>query len=188
MKTSSIYTFDITANGVYRLPVAGTLFKLLLSTGAVNVRSDNIDLKSLITGQGMMNTPFNYLTFTDVSGASNTLRIVVADSEFIDGMTGSMTITANKNTVSAAFANTAATVTNASAQLLAASTTRQYLMIQNKDASGNIYVNFGAAATVANGIKIPPGGNYELNNIVSTQAIFAIGDIASNANVLTVVG
>jgi glutamate 5-kinase len=84
--------------------------------------------------------------------------------------------------------NVNATVTNVSAQLLAANVNRAYLIIQNKDSAGTIYVNFGAAATVANGIAIAPGGAYELNGTCSTQQIFAIGSIGSNANVVTVEG
>lgn len=84
--------------------------------------------------------------------------------------------------------NTQATVTNTSAQLVAANASRSYLLIQNKDATGNIYVTFGAAATVANGLLIPPGGSYELNCNILTAQVNAIGDIASNANVVVVTG
>ena len=83
-------------------------------------------------------------------------------------------------------ANTNVTVTTASSLILAASATRKYLLIQNKDASGNIYINFGAAATVVNGLQIGPLGSYELANNMLTAAINAIGDIASNANIVIV--
>ena len=79
-------------------------------------------------------------------------------------------------------------MTNASAQLLAANAARQYLLIQNKDGAGNLYIAFGKAATVANGVRIIPGGAYELVGVCSTQEIRAIGDIASNPNVTTVEG
>jgi len=81
------------------------------------------------------------------------------------------------------------TVTNASAQLLAANTARKMLVIQNKSATGTIYLRLdGAAATVANGLKLGPGDSLSLENYVPTAAIFAIGDIASNTEVLTVQG
>lgn len=85
-------------------------------------------------------------------------------------------------------ANSQKTVTNASAQLVAANAARSYLLIQNNDATGIVYVAFGAAATTANGIKIPPGGSYELNCNILTAAVNAIGSIASNANVVVVEG
>lgn len=185
MQTSTNYTFTISPNGVYRLQVSGQYFKILAATGAVDIRSETVDLKSMITGQGMENEPFTYLTFKDVSGVSNTLKIVVADGGFIDGMTGTMAVTSNTQTQRGTFVNANSAVTNASTQLLAANANRQYLLIQNKDLTGNVYLVFGAAATVALGIKIAPGGSMELANTISTQAIFAIGDIANNANVVT---
>lgn len=85
--------------------------------------------------------------------------------------------------------NAAKIVTNASGQLLAANAARKYLLIQNKDAAGIIYVTFdGTAATAANGVEIGPKGYHLLDVIVPTGAIMAIGSIASNANVLVVEG
>lgn len=87
------------------------------------------------------------------------------------------------------FSQSQQTVTNASGQLLAANGNRRYLLIQNKDASGAIFVNLaGAAATTDNGIKIEAGGSYECAGYVPSGAITAIGSLASNANVVTVEG
>jgi hypothetical protein len=188
MLPTKIYTVTIAANNSLRLLVQGEFFKIMAATGGVNVTADFGTLEGLIFGQGLENTPFTYLLLTDVSGASNTIKILVGDQNFVDGLTGNMGILSNKVAQSSSFVNVNATVTNASAQLLAANTNRQYLIIQNNDPSGNIYVNFGNAATAANGIKIAAGGAYELVGVISTQQIFAIGDIASNANVVTVQG
>lgn len=88
-----------------------------------------------------------------------------------------------------AFTQGAVTVTNASGQVAAANAARRYLLIQNKDGAGVIYVNLtGAAATAANGVKVSAGGALEISGYQSTAAIFAIGDIASNANVVIVEG
>lgn len=98
-------------------------------------------------------------------------------------------VTVAQNTQTrAAFANTAATVTTASAQLSAANAGRQYLLIQNKDTAGSIWINFGAAATQANGVKIGPGGAWESGSVTPSNAVFAIGDLANNANVVVVEG
>lgn len=98
---------------------------------------------------------------------------------------GNVTVT----NVNGAFVNAQKTVTNASAQMLAANAARRYLLIQNNDAAGDIYVRLdGTAATIGTGVKIPAGGSYELQGFVPTGAIFAIGSIASNANVVTVEG
>jgi hypothetical protein len=89
--------------------------------------------------------------------------------------------------VNGAFVQAPNTVTNASGQLLAAKAGRRYVLIQNNDSGGDIYVTLdGSAATLAKGIKIAAGGSYECQGFAPTGAIFAIGSIASNANVVTV--
>jgi hypothetical protein len=51
-----------------------------------------------------------------------------------------------------------------------------------------VFINLaGAVATALNSIKIPPSGYFESGaGFVTTSAITAIGDIASNANIVTV--
>lgn len=91
--------------------------------------------------------------------------------------------------VNGTFGQSQKTVTNASAQLLAANSFRRYLLIQNKDSTGSVYLIFGAGpATTANGVRIAPGGSYELTGFAPTNAVQAIGDIASNANIITIEG
>lgn len=99
---------------------------------------------------------------------------------------GQVTVTNTSGPVS----NAQKTVTNASAVLLAAKAGRRYLLIQNKDAAGNVYISFGAgAATVANGLKIAPGGSYSADaNYCPDNEIRAIGDIANNPNVVVIEG
>lgn len=194
MLPTQIYSIVIPASGSHRLLVSGQYFKILAASGPVKVQSDFGTLDGIAAGQGLEKTPFDFLFFTDKSGAPNTVQVLVGDENFIDGMTGSVVVTAatiatNVAPKSAAFVNAQKTVTNASAQLLAANAARQYLMIQNKDAAGSIYIGFGAtAATVANGVLIGPGGAYELPGAISTQEIQAIGSIASNANIVAVEG
>jgi hypothetical protein len=81
-----------------------------------------------------------------------------------------------------------ATVTNVSGSLMAANPSRKYLLIQNKDPVGRIWINFGAAASQATGVLIVPGGAFELDAKITGQEIFAIGDLASNPNIMRVQG
>lgn len=195
MKPTKIYTFTLAANATMGLLVSGEYFKIMSATGAVRINAPFGELDDLIAGQGLENTPFDKLSILNKTAATNTVRMLIGDRNFIDGMTGSISVssgsvavTSNKVPQSGSFVNVNGTVTNASAQLLAANASRQYLLIQNKDSAGSIYINFGAAATVANGVLIGPGGAYELTGIASTQAINAIGSLASNANIVTVEG
>lgn len=193
MKPSKKYTFTIAGNGVYRLQVAGDYFKILAATGLVRVRGKFGELTSLVVGQGLEEADFDDLFFTDESGASNTITVFVGDRNFIDGLTGNVGISGTVNTAvvaqkvaSGAATNTQVTVTNASTTIDAANANRQYLLIQNKDATGIVYLNFGAAATVANGIQINPGGSWESGSFVPTGSVQAIGSIANNPNVVIV--
>lgn len=188
MKTTATYEVDIAANGSYQVIVGGSYFKILAATGDVDVRSESVDIKAIGAGQGFQKQPFKRLTITDKTGATNTVKFIVSDAEFIDSLNGTVGIDSNKAATSAAFANTANTVTNASAQLVAANTARQYLLIQNNDAAGSIFVRFGAASTLTTGVKIAPGGYFEWFGVVPTGAVHAIGSIASNANVVVVEG
>lgn len=189
MLEAQIYTITLGSGVTQRLLYKGTMFKIISATGAVNVRTDSARLTGLVSGQGMEENPFNWLEVTDASAATNTIKLLISTDGFLDGLTGAMQITQTVPVRSASFANTAKTVTSTSAQLIAANSTRTYLLIQNKDTSGTIYLNWGAsAATTANGVKIGPGGAYELSDVQSTQAMQAIGDIASNSNVLVVEG
>jgi len=98
---------------------------------------------------------------------------------------GNVTVT---NT-SGAVTDTEKTVTSASAELVAAKVGRRYLLIQNKDAAGIVYISFGKAAVVGAGVKIAAGGSFVADaNYCPESQIFAIGSIASNANVCVVEG
>lgn len=83
---------------------------------------------------------------------------------------------------------TAENVTSASTSILSALAGRTYLFIQNKHATGTIWINLmGIAATQANGIRLEPGEFFEMaGNRVTAAAITAIGDIASNTDVVAV--
>lgn len=189
MKPTKFYDFTVPANGTYRLLVAGDYFKIMSASGPLNVQADWGELRGLIAGQGLEDSPFAFLNMQDASGAPNAVRVVIGDEKFVDGLGGTVNVGTNNAAQSGAFANAQRTVTNASAQLLAANAAREYLLIQNKSASGTIWVGFGAGAvTQANGVRIIPGGFYESGFVCSTQEVQAIGDIASNADIVTVEG
>lgn len=99
--------------------------------------------------------------------------------------TGVVIVTNNQG----AFSQAQATVTNANGQLLAANPARRYLLVQNKDAAGIVYLNIaGAAATAGNGLQINPGGSYDLTGYLASGQINAIGSIANNPNVVVIEG
>lgn len=122
---------------------------------------------------------------TIYSASTQTIQFVTRQGGDVryDNFSGNVAIT----NVNGAFSQAQATVTNTSGQIKAANAARRYLMIQNNDTAGDIFIRLdGASATIANGIKIAAGASYELQGFVPTGAITAIGSIASNANVIIV--
>ena len=188
MKPSQFYDFTIPANGAYTLTVGGDYFKIMRALGPVSIRSSFGELKKLVAGQGLEDSPFDRLELRDESGAANAVSIFIGDRKFIDGLGGIVDIGQARVPVSPGFVNTAATVTNASAVLVPPNPARQYLLVQNKALTGDVYISFGGAATAANGVRVVAGGFYELSAIVPLGAIHAIGSVASNPNVLVVEG
>lgn len=188
MKPTKIYNVTLPANGSLRLLIEGEYFKILACAGAVSVRADWGELAGIGAGQGLESSPFKYLLLTDLSGGLNAVRLVIGDEKFIDGSSGAVEVSKNRIAQSGVFGSTAKTVTNASGLLVPANANRQYLLIQNNDGAGYIAVQFGAAATLAAGLKIIQGGNYELSSIVPTGEIYAIGSAANNPNVVVVEG
>lgn len=150
----------------------------------------SLDAMTLMSGDSV-ECPFQALKLNAPAQPGKTLRLMICNGVSIRGGSGLSTGGSSLATVvssRASMTNTAKTVTSASGLLLAANPTRQYLLIQNNDATGIVYVNFGAGpATVANGAKVAPGASYE-PLIIPTDAIYCIGSIASNANVLVIEG
>lgn len=98
---------------------------------------------------------------------------------------GQVTVT----NVNGAFNQSNNAVNTARGLFLAANAQRRYLLIQNKDSTLDIYVWLNAtAATVANGIKIEPGGSIELQGFVPNGDIYAISPSGTNNNVVVVEG
>lgn len=194
------YTQTFAAGTTWKLNVPGKYFVIIGCTQTVNVhfykhgkKLDLGDITGILAGLectlGDINDPEPAFTRVEIDvQAGDTVTVGVGNGQvrYNRGST-SATITQNKAAQTGVVTNTNTAVTNAvgGVQLLAANPNRQYLLIQNKDASGNIWVNFGAAATQANGIKIFPGQALVFEHVIPTQSIFALGDIANNANVVT---
>lgn len=187
MKPSQFYEFTVAPFGAYNLTVTGDYFKIMRATGPVSIKAKWGELKELTAGQGLEDAAFDRLEVRNETGSPNIVRIFIGDRKFIDGVSGSVTV--GSNTVArAAFASNAKPVTNADGLLVAASSSRSYVLIQNKHATANVFIAFGTAATVAGGIRIGPGGAYETGPVAPTSEIRAIGDEAVNNAVVVVEG
>jgi hypothetical protein len=185
-------TATFTAGQTQEWHGVGDFFRILDSTGPVTVKyyyqgREVAEAVGMLTGYGERFTAQKFDRIRITSASAQTITFVIRDGAEVRYDRGAASVVVTNT--AGAFTQAQRTVTNASAQMLAANTARRYLMIQNKDASGDIWVNLaGAAATTANGLLIPAGGSLELQGFVCTGAVFAIGSIASNANIVSVEG
>ena len=87
-RAARIYDFTLTAGGTFTLLVEGSYYRLLASTGAIEVRREDGSVVGPIqAGQGEQNQEFKRLTLVDKSGSNNIGTIVVADNTFVDTRT-----------------------------------------------------------------------------------------------------
>lgn len=181
-------TFTVPAGASYVLPVAGSFFKITAAPDRLKVKAEFGTLDGITVGQGVTNSPYTSLVFQDRSGSDQSVTLIHGEGDFIDSATSIVTIAANK----AAQVNVGVipkTVTSTSGAFLAVSPNRQILQIQNKDATGTIWFSTSAPTTQANGIKIGPGQMWEAPSTGCPISGFtAIGDIASNANIVVMEG
>ena len=192
------YSQTFAGSTTWTLNVPGKYFTTLACSNPINVRfykgGKQLDLgqiSQLLAGLEVTlgnisdsESAFDRIE-VDVTGA-DTVTIGIGNGQArYNRSQGSVAVT----NVNGVFVNAQATVTNASAQIKASNINRRYLLIQNNDTSGDIYVRLdGSAATIATGVKVMAGGSYELQGFVPTGAITAIGSIASNINVVVVEG
>lgn len=187
------YRQAIGAGETWRLGVPGSYFRLLGLAGPVDVQFLRHGTVVFTAGQvldGFWSKPaggFDEVMITSASAQTVSLGITTGDAGY-DRAAGSVSVT-NQTPVNGAYVNAQNTVTNASGLLLSANANRRALIVQNKDAIGDIYLTLdGTAATTANGVKVPAGGSLILDVYAPTGAVYAIGSIASNANIVTVAG
>lgn len=77
-----------------------------------------------------------------------------------------------------------------SLQIVPANPLRCYLLIQNKNAASDMFINFGSKATTDNGIIIIPRGNYEFvggavgGDFSPGNSVWLLGAVAAMKGVL----
>lgn len=187
-----ILTMQLTAGQQVSFNEVGNFFRMLQAGQPLTVtfyKNGAQKVQATSIGGGYAES-FNDIfdSYTLMSPVTQTVQFVArlgSNVRYDTPPNGSVSVTNSAG----AFTQAQATVTSASALLAAASTMRRYLLIQNNDATGILYVTLdGSAATALIGLKIAPGASLELQGYCTTGAINAIGSIASNANIVLVQG
>lgn len=182
----------IAAGGMLEFQESGNFFRLLATGGDVTIRfyrkgAQFADAVGVSAGYAeTFGEGFDKITIESVTAQTVKFAIRLGSQIRFDmPPQGNVSVT----NFSGSVVQSKKTVTNAAGDLLAANPARRYLLIQNNDAAGVVFINFSGAATAANGLKIAPGGNYTADaSFCPVNAISAIGSIASNANVIVVEG
>lgn len=182
----------INAGDPLQINEPGDFFRILAATDALNLRfyrngKEVAEAEQIGAGYAEeFAQGFDRLVIESATTQAIQFTVRLGNRVFFDAPpTGNVNVV----NVRGAVTQTQKTVTNASAQMIAANTARRFLLIQNKSASGTLYLNLsGVAATTANGLQIGPGDSLSLESFVPTGAVHAIGDIASNPDVVVVEG
>lgn len=191
------YQQTFVANTTWQMNVSGSYYSTLECTLPVNVRFykggtllDLGEIKGLLSGLevdfGRGGNAFDRVEIDVKAGDTVKIGIGNGQARYNRGASN-VTVSQNKVAQSGNFLAQSKTVGTSSAALLADNANRQYLLIQNNDPSKEIYVQFGAAATAAAGVRVVAGGFLMLDTCVPTAAINAIA-LASNSKIIVMEG
>lgn len=179
---------SISAGTALLINIAGNSFYVdndnsNVGTATVHFQDTNLGNASapfLVSAGFIANVGFTQILIENTAQASKRLRIFYGvDIDFQAGVNASINAV-NQTEVRKAFSQAQNSVGTTAVQVLAGNVNRDYLLVQNTHASATIYINVsGVTATTANGVKVGPGGSYELATTVPTGAISVISDTAA---------
>lgn len=186
-------TFSIAGGNALVLPISGNSFYIdqdlsVAGNAYVHFQDTNLQASSvpLYVGAGFIaKVPFTQLLIENkVAQAGKIIRIVYGvDIDFTAGVNATIAIT-DQPPVRFSGTSQQHTATTTSAQIVPANAARKFIMIQNKDASLDVYLGFGVTATTANGFLLKAGATMTLDAAVSTNAINSICPGGTNANIV----
>lgn len=168
--------------GVVRYSITADFFRLMETGGPVSVvyfrhgqevaRADEVE-----AGYA---EKFDDAPFTSVEVSSATGQ----EFKFVFRLGGSVRY--DRMTIAAAggVTHSAPVVGVAAADVLPANSARRYLLIQNNHASLDAFVSFGVDATVAGGVKLPPGAVFELATFTPSGRVSMIAAVENSAVVV----
>lgn len=165
----------LTANQALRLDEVGTFIRLKSATGAVKVRAESKNANTggyrslaneleLAAGDRLrFNERFDYLLFTDLSGANNALVLIIGEGDHeAESVTGSVSVT---NDAASTFDSSAdVALADASSHDLAAdATVREWIFEADAGNTGDLRIR-DQAGTTSEGKKLKPGETVFLSN------------------------
>ncbi len=188
---------SIPAGSTEYIGASGAYLRLKYAPGGVALRVQVQELGIDVTldegDELRVDEPFSGLRLSHSSGSELEYVIQVGRGAAIGSaqVGGSISVSGaiSLSGAQGAYTQAVATVTNASGLLIAANSARRVLGVSNQSGTGTVYLNLsGDAATSASGLRLLPGESLWVDSYPPTEAVYAIGDIASNANVIVIEG
>jgi len=186
-------TFSISAGNAQIYPISGNSLYIDQDTSVVgnatlHFQDTNLQIASapIFAGAGFIaKVPFTQLLIENKTAqAGKVLRIVYGtDVDFTAGVNATLAVS-DQPPIRFSGTSQQHTSTTSSGIIVPASTTRKFVMIQNKDSLLTTYVSVGVAATSANGFALPPNASMTFDSAVATNAIYSITPAGSNANIV----
>jgi hypothetical protein len=188
--------FQLDVGALYDLPLTGNFIRLISAQYPINIKTRDgtidcrLEVNETITFDDYV---FSDLIITSLVGVYQIINIEVGFNvrKTSEKISGSVAVT---NVASYPITMTSAQgyVYNSSATLVIAEQLR-YLCIQNNHATANIWLFFDDLngldfADFTRSLKLKAGERYEQKELVHYGYIHAIGDIASNPNVVVIKG
>lgn len=186
----------IQAGATVKFNIPGRNFRLIETTGPVNVTfyrrgaeiAESVQVEAGYSEKWEQDSEgFEQVEFYSATAQTIKFAVRMESSVSYDRAVGNVAVTNNQV---ATLVHEQKTVTTTAAGLVGANSSRRYVLVQNKSSSGNIWIRFdgGISNTTGVGIKIAPGGSFEMTGYTCTGSINAIGDIAINPDVAVVQG
>lgn len=179
------YTQTVATAQTLQFNITGKYFTILLTSLGLNVRfyvggkkKDLGDIKGLLSGLEVSfsnEDGFDRVEIDTLGADTFTIGIGNGQARY-NRSQGNVAITNNNG----GFTQSRVSLTNVNQQLLAANTTRRYLMIQNNDAASTMRLTLdGSTATTIIGLRIDPSTAFDLSQYNPTGAINAIMETAT---------
>jgi hypothetical protein len=167
---------------VQHIAIVGDYIRVRAAAVPIRIESpDNNDFLILEVGDAVTLRHFERLLISHDSGSNQSITLIVGNGERVES-TSSMKIIDKVNPVSqgpVTFSAFTANTTNS--VVLPENLNRRFLMIQNRNPTIDIWVNFGAAAVLSGSVRIPAEGVLLLDSFVPTGAMNVISG-SLNAN------
>jgi hypothetical protein len=177
------YDFTIPPGGAFQIQAVGSYFRIQTTTGPVRVQGEFGDLSPLLAGQGIKDSPFTRLMFTNLSAVAITGTVIVADKEFVDQqmvLSGDVNVTPSSKISNSSGGSYPLTISGSTTPWSGITASNKAFIVINGNPTANVFIAPPLAPTSA-GIKITPGSYFYKEGLLCSMAWTIWSDTAGAA-------